>query len=250
MQELSDVQFVAWFAGAVDGGWEPLEGGQWEADDAWASLVPGAPPMSGLVADLASTASAMQEAVLALAFVPEDEQPSNVIASHMVMVRSAIECLATGLWLCLPKDSEERAKRYLALGYQDVSDLLGTSGGPRSPLPKEGIRLLTEMGVDVESRISATQIIRAADIELGTDTLMMWRLYSGVAHGRPWARNVTRTSFPAPESEGARISQALRVLAPGIELARSLLEVADLRRRFPHPTALESERLERLRSAR
>jgi hypothetical protein len=51
MQELSDVQVVACFAGAVDGGREPLEGGQWEADASWASLVPRAAPMSELVAD-------------------------------------------------------------------------------------------------------------------------------------------------------------------------------------------------------
>lgn len=137
MREMSDAEFVAWFAGAVAGGWEPVEGGQWENDDTWAALLPKAPPMSELVNHLASTASAMHEAVLASAFVPEAERPSNVVIPHIVMARSAIECLATGLWLCLPADANERAKRYLTLGFQDMGDLLGFSGARGQGCPRK-----------------------------------------------------------------------------------------------------------------
>lgn len=249
MREMSDVEFVAWFAGAVAGGWESLEGGQWENDDSWAALLPKAPRMSEVVTDLASTASAMHEAVLALAFAPEDERPSNVVIPHMVMARSAIECLSTGLWLCLPEDENERAKRYLTLGFQDMGDVLGFSPGPRSGLPKELVRLLTSMGVDAKAQISATEIIVAVDTVLGSDTLRSWKLYSGVAHGRPWAQGVLRSTFPEPDSNGAHLRQAMSVLAPATQLARSFLEVVDLRRRFPHPTGLEAERLERVRHA-
>lgn len=126
---MSDVEFVAWFAGAVAGGWEPLAGGQWETDDALAGLLPGAPPMSELVTDLASTASVMHEGVLAVAFTSPAERPSNVVIAEMVMARSAIECLATGFWLCLPEDANERARRYLTLGFQDMGDLMGFGEG-------------------------------------------------------------------------------------------------------------------------
>lgn len=153
MREMSDVGFVAWFAGAVAGGWQLLEGGQWENDDTWSALLPTAPRMSELVTDLASTASAMHEAVLALAFAPQAERPPNVVVPQMVMARSAIECLATGLWLCLPEDANERARRYLALCLQDMGDLLGFDGGPRSGLPKEGVRLLTSMGVETKAQV-------------------------------------------------------------------------------------------------
>lgn len=249
MREMSDVEFVAWFAGAVAGGWEPLQGGQWENDDEWAALLPQAPPMSELVGDLASTASAMHEGVLALAFAPEAERPTNVVISQMVMARSAIECLAAGLWLCLPQDANERAKRYLSLGFQDIGDMLGFGGGPRSDLPKEGVRLLAAMGVDARPGISATHILAAVDTALGNDALPIWRLYSGVAHGRPWARQALRTNFPEPTTNGAHLRQAIDVLAPATKLARSLLEVIDLRRRFPRPTELETERLKRIQNA-
>jgi hypothetical protein len=249
MREMSDTEFVAWFAGAVAGGWEPLAGGQWEHDDAWATLLPGAPRISELIIDLASTASAAHEAVLALAFLPEAERPTNVVVPHVVMARSAIECLATGLWLCLPEDETERQKRYLTLGFQDISDLLGFGGGPRSGLPKEGMPLLASLGVDTNSQISATKIIAAVDTDLGMDTLRAWKLYSGVAHGRPWVQRVLPDAFPAPGSDGGHLRQAMNVLSPATQLARVLLEVVDLRRRFTHPTQLEAERLEHARRA-
>lgn len=248
MQHLTDVEFIAWFSGAVEGGWQPLDGGQWAGDDEWARILPSSPPMSALVADLASTASAMHEAVLALAFASEEDQPADLVSSCVVMARSAIECLATGLWLCLPKESDERAKRYLTLGFQDMSDLLGADEGARSPLPKEGVRLLANLGLDIRARVSTTEIVNAVDVALGTSTLRAWRIYSGVAHGRPWARGVLRhISAHQSGSGGADIALAIGVLSPAVVLARALLEVVDLRRRFPGPSELETERLQRIR---
>jgi hypothetical protein len=249
MPNLTDVEFIAWFAGAVDGGWEPLDGGQWRSDDEWVRLLPKTPPLSALVADLARTASSMHEAVLALAFASDEDQPADLVASCVVMARSAIECLATGLWLCLPKEPDERARRYLTLGFQDMSDLLGFNGGQRSPLPKEGARLLADLGFDVKAHVSTTEIISAVDVALGTDTLRSWRIYSGVAHGRPWAREVLRQLSPESGSRGTDAGRAIGVLSPAVILARTLLEVADLRRRFPGPSELEAERLQRIREA-
>lgn len=247
MQNMSDVQFLAWFSGAVEGGWEPLPGGQWDSDDDWANLLPGAPPMSQLVCDLAGAASTMHDAVLALAFASIDDQPSNVLVPQAVMARSTIECLATGLWLCLPDEQNERSKRYLSLSFQDLGDVLGFSGGPRSTLSKEGAQMLRELGVDAEAGVQTTKIITAIDATLGTDTIRAWRFYSGLAHGRPWARQVLQRSYPEPESDSMRLGQAISLLKPATTLARSLLTVADLRRRFPGLTNLESDRLQRIR---
>lgn len=109
--------------------------------------------------------------------------------------------------------------------------------------------LLTSLGVDVRARVSATEIVRAVDTALDGDTLRTWQLYSGVAHGRPWALKATRRMFPEPNSNDGHLRQAINVLAAPTILARSFLVVADLRRRFPRPTSLEAERLERVRGA-
>lgn len=244
---MTDIEFVVWFAGAVVGGWAPLEGGQWQGDDEWAEFLPLAPPMSELLGDLAGTASAMHESVLALAFTAPEKRPSDVLLPAMALARSAIECLATGLWLCLSKEANERRKRYLTLGYQDINDLTGFGGGPRSHSSREDVELLAQMGVDAQTHIYTSRIIKAVDSTLGADTFRTWQLYSGVAHGRPWALRAIRRTIPEPQSNNESVGQTIGVLTAPILLARSFLTVVDLRRRFPGTTSLELERLEQIR---
>lgn len=243
---MSDLEFVVWFAAAAEEGWKPL-GGSRREDDAWAELLPGCQPLSSVVASLARSASAMHDAMLALTFSETKRLDASTMA-EATLARVAIESLATGLWLMLPGEADDRRNRYLSLMLADIDDQLrfaSTLGPERVAATARKDFPFGELLVPT----STTRILTNIDTALGTDYILSWQLYSGLAHARPWAIDVWRRFDEVDQSPAAQTARVMRILREPVGLARRFLEVADLRRRFEGPTSLERERLERLRQA-
>ncbi|MCE0488128.1 hypothetical protein [Ornithinimicrobium sediminis] len=245
MELHDDLDFAVWFAAAAEAGWEPSDDEGRRVDKAWAGLVPGAQTRSEVIAMLAQSASAMHDAILTLAF-SDDGRFDSSGAAEGTLVRTAIESLATGLWLMLP-EVELQKRRYVSLMVDDLDDMLqmgatltGERHGraARKEFPAQSFLVTT----------STTQIIRSIDEAFGTSYLADWRLYSGLAHGRPWARSALHDSVLAADpTKSEHLSRVLGMLNGPVGLARRYLEVADLRRRFEGRTTLELARLDRVR---
>lgn len=260
MNEMSDVQFAVWFAGAAELGWAPNPGSDREVDDTWHAHLPGSPPMSALIRQQAQVASSMIDAVLALVFGEQEARLHHTLLPEAALARAAVECLGIGLWLLLPGDEEDRRQRYLRYSLQDMANreafsqtLDPSSSTGAQPLWKEGQAALTGVGLlpPKTPLPTLTGILKEIDAVLSTHATLDWRFLSGLAHGRPWAVSVWNDTTPADRialDQSATVSRGLGLLKLPVGMARRYLEVADLRRRFSGPTTLEAERLRRISS--
>lgn len=241
---MDDLEFAVWFAAAADAGWEPRGPAARLDDTSLVHMPAGAAPLSQTVASLARSASAMHDAMLALAFAdPEDRMDASGMA-EATLARVAIESLATGLWLMLPSDDQQRQRRYVSYVLSDVDDKL-RFGDALSDERSSTALTKPFWKINQVKPASTMSILKGVDDEFDTTYQLAWRLYSGLAHGRPWATDAWQRNVPA-ESD-SHFGRIMNMLREPLGLARRYREVADLRRRFAGQTPLEVERLERLR---
>lgn len=237
--ETSDLEFAVWFAAAAQSGWEPFDETVRLQQEATANLVPGAQPLPQVLSTLARSASAMHDAIFTLA-LGDEPRADSVGVAEAVLCRAAIESLGTGLWLMLAPPEVQRM-RYVSLMLRDLEDLFGAVDDDVARRSVVADHPLFDRKDLVDTRISG--IIGSVDKALGTDSLTMWRVYSGMAHGRPWAHQAWRRMLGSIEpgrEESAAI--VLMMLVEPVDLARRFLVIADLRRRFEESSDAMKER--------
>jgi hypothetical protein len=135
----------------------------------------------------------------------ETEAPLPVHAPF-TLVRSAIENAATAVWLLAPQRRSERLRRRLKLAHHEVWE----SGQALKLLPAEfaGDRSVQEIQADIRAlavqlgldpddvagRFSYEKVIWTAGEATGVGgdrSVLVWRVGSGIAHGRDWARRMS-----------------------------------------------------------
>jgi hypothetical protein len=138
----------------------------------------------------------------ALTFVTAQHRTLHLNAAY-TLARGAIENAAISYWLVAPSSRTERILRTLRLHAMDVRDAtnamedLGATalvsldermGHLRASAVAAGI---DSGGKDWPRRVTSVEMVRALDedlkIGIKPGPLGAWRLFSGMAHGRPWA---------------------------------------------------------------
>ena len=118
------------------------------------------------------------------------------------LARAAIESASGALWILDPADRATRVQRTLQLHAIDARDASRASADLNAPLRvtlKARIQQLQEVASAAGyafagpiGPMSATELVKCADkyvsAPAGTGLLGAWRLFSGMAHGRPWAQ--------------------------------------------------------------
>lgn len=184
------------------------------------------------------------------------------------LLRAALENAATAVWLLEPSQRPERLRRRLKLGYHDaweaskLHELLPAKAleGKRSAQERMGeIRALAvRLGLDpndVAGRLSYEKIIRAAakstfhDGEKSTPDRMpqehtaalVWRLYSGFAHGKDWAsfswleHQIVRTEAGVHTLRlSGSVQRLVLVASYPLAMTSRALELYEKRRRSPY----------------
>lgn len=138
-------------------------------------------------------------------------------AASFTLLRAAVENAAVAVWLLAPKPRPERVMRSLQLRWQELGyqESVATENGlvPKRPfadrrdeLRKQAIRLTRNQGLNgrMMKPPPINEIIASVDTELGTtpQTLAVWRICSGLAHGQVWAtmsaldKEVSRSADP------------------------------------------------------
>ncbi|WP_256840369.1 hypothetical protein [Ornithinimicrobium faecis] len=79
-------------------------------------------PLSETVATLARSASAMHDAMVALAIEDPDDRMASTGMAEATLARVVIESLVTGLWLMLLDDDLTRQRRYVSQVLNDLDD--------------------------------------------------------------------------------------------------------------------------------
>ena len=112
------------------------------------------------------------------------------------LVRAAIESAAVVVWLLRPDDRTERMTRALGMWFTDYEDRRKAEPvGNRKPATEWQARiraLAVAQGLSANTvgrAVSPTQVVKHAGAGPdGTPILDAWRLASGMAHARTWAR--------------------------------------------------------------
>jgi hypothetical protein len=135
----------------------------------------------------------------------ETEAPLPVHAPF-TLVRSAIENAATAVWLLAPQRRNERLRRLLKFAHNETwewgkaLELLPAEFAPQRSVPeiRSHIRTLAaQLGLnpdDVAGKFSYEKVIWTAGEAIGVggdQSVLVWRVGSGVAHGRDWARRIS-----------------------------------------------------------
>ncbi|WP_446666609.1 hypothetical protein [Flexivirga sp. B27] len=119
------------------------------------------------------------------------------LAASSTLARGVIENAATGYWMLMPRRRDERVTRALrwylrnAHDQEEAAKGIADAGGATEAEVRKKIREASDRrGLDwaeVTSRLYATSIIREVEEETRLPLLFLWRVCSGLAHGRPWA---------------------------------------------------------------
>lgn len=182
---------------------------------------------------------------------------SDRLIAAATLLRSALESLAVAFWIVHPDDQSERISRALTWFMRNVTDervayadfvgkeLLGDNR-------VANIRKIRRRnGIDVSGTnagIQSTSALRYADSALNVPNhllLYIWRLCSGVAHGRPWSFANLSTAVPGVHgvtAEKVSLDEAsLRVpFRIAVVLLDALLEKLDERRESNPTLPLDS----------
>lgn len=138
----------------------------------------------------------------ALTFATAQQRTLHLNAAY-TLARGAIENAAISYWLVSPSSRTERLSRTLRLHAMDVRDAtnamedLGATAlvsleermsHLRASAVKAGI---DSSGKDWPRRVTSVEMVRALEegleFAIKPGPLGAWRLFSGLAHGRPWA---------------------------------------------------------------
>ena len=154
----------------------------------------------------------------------EDDQ--RLIAAA-TLLRSSIEALAIALWILDSEERAERISRSLAWFQQNVldervafEDFVGKqqTGDTRGA---EIRRVAKQNGIELpkaNARIQSSDALRYADTALDVPNhllLYVWRLCSGVAHGRLWAfANLSSVSDAHQQNAGRLELEESNLLVP------------------------------------
>jgi hypothetical protein len=145
-----------------------------------------------------------------------EKGPQRVVAAA-TLLRSSLEALAVALWILDSDEQIERISRTLAWFKHNVADervafedFVGKelSGDNRTADIRHIARQNSVKLSRVNARVHSTEALRFADTSLDVPNhllLYIWRLCSGVAHGRPWA--FANLSSTAPRAPGAGSEQ-------------------------------------------
>lgn len=138
----------------------------------------------------------------ALTFLAAEHKTLHLNAAYS-LARGAIENAAITYWLVAPTSRRDRVLRTLRLHAMDVHDAtnamddLGATGLVTLDERMSQLRALAaaagidSTGANWPRRVTSVEMVKALDDGLKLDTkpgpLGAWRLFSGMAHGRPWA---------------------------------------------------------------
>jgi len=113
------------------------------------------------------------------------------------LARTAVENLATAYWILHPSNRKERVARTLRWHYRNLRD---QEEALRPVMPKfdplsvriaKLRRAVEANGLDlrdIKKGYTSTGVVRYLDEHVrGRGDLLLWRIGSGMAHGRPWA---------------------------------------------------------------
>lgn len=139
------------------------------------------------------------------------QQGSQRVVASATLLRSSLEALAVALWILNSEEQSERLSLALAWFKHNVADervafadFVGNEKSDDNRIA-DIRRIATQNGLNlpgVNARVQSTDALRYADSALEVPNhllLYVWRLCSGVAHGRPWAfANLTSTAPGAP----------------------------------------------------
>lgn len=161
------------------------------------------------------------------------------------LLRNAMENSSLSIWLLQPDSAEERLTRRLRVAWADWGDVVEVqkrlapeNTGDAASAFRDGIKTLArEHDLDLSvvcGRWSWATVIReaatAADIATPTSAEYMWRLCSGFAHAREWARlawlNVETTKPDADGQVGVDLSVEGSRLYPVLFLSFDLASAA------------------------
>ncbi|MBV9484798.1 MAG: hypothetical protein JO246_01935 [Frankiaceae bacterium] len=147
------------------------------------------------------------------------------------LLRGTLDNAATGIWLLMPSKRSERVLRALRVGGQsivevraihDITGQLPTSGRTPDQQLQALKSLAASRGLDpdlVGGRLGTASIIRAASNDAalsGSDLeLLLWRVCSGLNHGRSWA---TLAALERDVVEKTGNALMIRLTAPSVPL--------------------------------
>lgn len=138
----------------------------------------------------------------ALTFVTAQQRTLHLNAAY-TLARGAIENAAISYWLVSPSNRAERLLRTVrlhAMDARDATSAMEDSGATALVSLEERLDHLRasavaagvdSAGKDWPKRVTSLEMLRTLDegLEMGIKPgpLGAWRLFSGLAHGRPWA---------------------------------------------------------------
>lgn len=189
----------------------------------------------------------------------EAEGVLNVHADY-TLIRGALEAAMAAHWLLLPADRTTRIRRCLSLLSQDSFDefqaakrlaAVDVVGGPtvladaeqRYESRREWIRE-TAGRADVTGKVPLFKLEAAlAEVDAASDRnlLIMWKLTSGMAHGRLWAgltlNTMTETFDHGDDTVTIRsegdLTRVTVALGDAVSALQSVLRLFELRRTVP-----------------
>lgn len=166
----------------------------------------------------------------------EFTQPVIHQAAHYVLARAAIEDFSTALWILGPNSRSARVERTLRWHVKNVGDQ--HSALDRFPIvaPRNKAQKLKRLEEILQAAVGhvpedfgkgyyASSVVKYVDESGSTSdellsTHFIWQLYSGFAHGRPWAQLTFLEREEHPTRQGdvlhARLTSDLHrsLLAP------------------------------------
>lgn len=158
------------------------------------------------------------------------------------LLRAALENAATAVWLIGPDDAADRRYRRLKLQMHETFEgaearrLHGQDppSGRTHEQVREQIRSLAPDARSLEGRWSYRKVVRWAAEHIGHEgdaVELLWRLQSGLAHGRAWATigMLEREEHPSPEQGvvNIRLTTSVDQVMPAAAVALQLLRAAD-----------------------
>ncbi|SDP03696.1 hypothetical protein SAMN04489867_1245 [Pedococcus dokdonensis] len=193
---------------------------------------------------------------------PAASQPSQGVVSvyaDYTLVRGALEAAMLGHWILLPSDRIERVRRCLTLMSQDFFDEYKAAerlsmhelGGPqvlaeakrRHDRGKAAIeRVAAQAGIyGPIPRLRIEQALSEVDAATARQLLLMWKIASGMTHGRLWAgltmSTVTEMADHGDDTVTIRTEgNLLRVtvaVGDAVSALKALLRLFELRRTVP-----------------
>ncbi|WP_123273036.1 hypothetical protein [Flexivirga caeni] len=175
------------------------------------------------------------------------------LAASSTLARGVIENAATGYWMLASRGRDERVTRALrwylrnAHDQEEAARNVANVGGATEAEVKKKIKEASDRrGLDwakVTSRLYATSIIREVEGETRLPLTFLWRVCSGLAHGRPWAylgalTRETQVSHTPGVQEIRLTSSSAMALYPTLEamhLVMEFIRLRDLRAGIFHP---------------